>query len=173
MVGMHIGLLSVVSFADLTFGMFLLHLFTFDPAWIPRRIATRPEYIFYDGNCALCHGWVRFVLAEDSGKTFRLSPLQGERFLLRAKQENFSLRSDSVVVLTEDEEFLVRSEAMLYVLRSLGGLWLVLAVVAGVIPRRIRDWCYDRVASVRLRIFGTSKNVCPMMPEQLKERFEL
>lgn len=31
---LHLGLLVLVDFADLTFGMILLHLFTFDPAWI-------------------------------------------------------------------------------------------------------------------------------------------
>src|SRR6266404_5959323 len=64
MVGLHAGLLLLVSFADLTAGMLLVHLFTFDPAWLRRRMAHRSEWVFYDGNCALCHGWVRFVLAE-------------------------------------------------------------------------------------------------------------
>lgn len=31
---LHLGLLVLIDFADLTFGMVLLHLFTFDPAWI-------------------------------------------------------------------------------------------------------------------------------------------
>ena len=174
MVGMHIGLLSVVSFADLTIGMFLLHLFTFDPGWLTRKTAKRPEYIFYDGNCALCQGWVRFVLAEDSvGKTYRLSPLQGQLFLSRVQHENCSLPSDSLVVLTEDEKLLTRSAAILHVLRSFGGLWLLLAVIAGVIPQHIRDWCYDRVAGVRIRLFGTCNSVCPVLSEELRQRFDV
>ncbi len=32
--GMHAGLLFILRFADLTFGMIILHLFTFDPGWI-------------------------------------------------------------------------------------------------------------------------------------------
>lgn len=173
MVGMHIGLLSVVSFADLTIGMFLFHLFTFDPAWLPRRIARRPEYVFYDGNCALCQGWVRFVLAEDSGgKFFRLSPLKGELFLSRVQRENSS-PSDSLVVLTEDEKLLTRSAAILYVLRSFGGLWLLVAAIVGVIPQKIRDWCYDRVAGIRISIFGTCNSVCPMLPAELRRRFDM
>src|SRR6202171_205846 len=56
MVGLHLGLLLVVNFADLTIGMLLVHLFTFDPAWLPQRMAHRSEWVFYDGTCALCHG---------------------------------------------------------------------------------------------------------------------
>ena len=37
MLGMHLGLLTLVDFADLTFGMVMLHLFTFDPDWFPPR----------------------------------------------------------------------------------------------------------------------------------------
>jgi hypothetical protein len=35
MVGLHVSLLVLVNFSDLTIGMLLLHFFTFDPAWIP------------------------------------------------------------------------------------------------------------------------------------------
>lgn len=36
MIGMHLSLLVLVDFADLTAGMLLLHLYTFDPAWLRR-----------------------------------------------------------------------------------------------------------------------------------------
>jgi predicted DCC family thiol-disulfide oxidoreductase YuxK len=171
--GLHIGLLSLVSFADLTGGMLLFHFFTFDPAWLPRRVARRSEWVFYDGNCALCHGWVRFVLAEDSsGKTFRLSPLQGKLFSSRLRGERCSPLSRSLVVLTEDEKLLTRSEAVLYILRRLGGLWLLVAMILGVIPQVILDWCYYRVARVR-RLFGTRENICLVLSAELRQRFDV
>lgn len=34
MVGMHLGIIAVIDFADLTAGMLLLHAFTFDPRWL-------------------------------------------------------------------------------------------------------------------------------------------
>jgi len=172
MFGMHIGLLSMVSFADLTAGMLLLHLFTFDPAWLPPRMARRSEWVFYDGNCALCHGWVRFVLAEDSSrKTFRLSPLQGNLFS-RVQGDKRSSLPDSVVVLTEDEKLLTRSGAVLYILRRLGGWWLLVATIVGVFPQVVLDWCYDRVAGARKRLFGTRKSFCPVLSAELRQRFD-
>ena len=173
MVGMHIGLLSIVSFADLTAGILLLHLFTFDPAWLPPRMAGHSEWVFYDGNCALCHEWVRFVLAEDSSrKTFRLSPLQGDLFLSRVQWDKRSSLPDSLVVLTEDEELLTRSGAVLYILRRLGGLWLLVAMIVGAFRHMVLDWCYDRVAGARKWLFGTRKSFCPVLSAELRRRFD-
>ena len=35
LLGMNVGVLFVVNFSDLTLGMLLIHLFTFDPNWVP------------------------------------------------------------------------------------------------------------------------------------------
>ncbi|MDB6068862.1 MAG: hypothetical protein JWL81_33 [Verrucomicrobiales bacterium] len=34
MTGMHLGILFLIDFADLTFGMLMIHAFTFNPAWL-------------------------------------------------------------------------------------------------------------------------------------------
>lgn len=34
--GLHVGLIVLIDFADLSMGMVMLHLFTFDPAWVGR-----------------------------------------------------------------------------------------------------------------------------------------
>jgi predicted DCC family thiol-disulfide oxidoreductase YuxK len=173
MVGLHAGLLLLVSFAELTAGMLLVHLFTFDPAWFRHRTAGHPGWIFYDGKCALCHGWVRFVLAEDTdGKAFRISALQGELFATRVSVEKRATLPDSLVVLTEDEKLLTRSGAVLYVLRRLGGLWRLMAAILAVVPRPALDWVYDRVALARKRFFGTRENLCPILSPELRRRFE-
>jgi len=173
MVGLHLGLLLLVNFADLTAGMLLLHLFTFDPAWLRRRMANRSEWVFYDGNCALCHGWVRFVLAEDTGgKTFRISPLQGELFATCFPAEERASRPDSLAVFTEDERLLTRSAAVLHVLRRLGGLWRIMGAILVVTPRPILDWFYDRVAGLRKQVFPTQENLCPVVSPELQRRFD-
>ncbi|HEY8944686.1 MAG TPA: hypothetical protein VIM73_10510, partial [Polyangiaceae bacterium] len=72
---MHLGLIVLIDFADLSGAMLLFHLFTFDPAWVPRRGKPAPERVYYDGQCGLCHGAVRLLLAEDrDGSAFRFSP---------------------------------------------------------------------------------------------------
>jgi predicted DCC family thiol-disulfide oxidoreductase YuxK len=141
-------------------------------------LAQEPEMLFYDGHCALCHRSVKFVLKHDrSGKLFRFAPLQGPTFGARvpldagldAKRAELP---DSVVVLTSDGALLVRSNAVLHVLRRLGGGWRILAVVLGVIPRPLRDAAYDFVARMRYRVFGKREDWCPVISPDLRTRFD-
>jgi predicted DCC family thiol-disulfide oxidoreductase YuxK len=173
MVGLHAGLLLLVSFADLTAGMLLVHLFTFDPTWLRQRTTDRSAWVFYDGNCALCHGWVRLVLAEDTdGKAFRISPLQGELFAARVPAEKRVSLPDSLVVQIENGTVLTRSAAVLHVLRRLGGLWRIIGATLAVVPPSVLDWFYDQVATVRKQLFGTRENLCPVLSPELRRRFD-
>jgi len=79
---------------------------------------------------------------------------------------------DSVVVRVYDGRLLVRSEAFLHILRRLGGGWRVLAALLGMIPRGLRDFVYDFVARVRYRVFGRRDDLCPIVPAELRARFD-
>jgi predicted DCC family thiol-disulfide oxidoreductase YuxK len=131
------------------------------------------EYLFYDGHCGLCHRSVKFVLKRDRrGQAFRFAPLQGPTFEARVPAERRTGLPDSIVVLTRDGSSLVRSDAFLHILRRLGGGWAVLASVLGVIPRGLRDLVYDFVARIRYRVFGRRDDLCPIVPAELRARFD-
>lgn len=172
MVLMHLGLMAIVDFADLTLGMLFLHAFTFDPAWIGPRAAAGKATVFYDGHCGLCHGFVRFVLAEDRAEKLDFSPLQGELFLSAVPEAERAALPDSVVV-RGGGRFLLRSEAVRDVLSRLGGLWRVLAVIAGLFPRGFLDALYDGIAGIRRKLFRNPPESCPLVPLELRERFHL
>jgi predicted DCC family thiol-disulfide oxidoreductase YuxK len=170
MVGLHVGLMFLVNFADLTMGMLILHLFTFDPSWIPSlQPANQP--IFFDGQCALCHGFVRFVLKEDrSVRPFSFSPLQGD-FVRRAIAEDVRGKlPDSLVVLDEKNNVLVRSAAVIYVMKRLGGIWFLAASLMSFLPRALLDFGYVAVASLRKTILGAPKEMCPLVPPEYRAR---
>jgi predicted DCC family thiol-disulfide oxidoreductase YuxK len=132
------------------------------------------EYLFYDGHCGLCHRAVKFVLKHDrDGRAFRFAPLQGETFLARVGTERRVGLPDSMVVLTRDGELLVRSAAFLYIFRRLGGGWRVLAAILSVVPRGLRDFVYDFIARIRYRVFGRRDDLCPIVPAELRGRFDL
>ncbi|MBI3725962.1 DUF393 domain-containing protein, partial [bacterium] len=82
--------------------MIVLHLFTFDPAWVPASKASAVERIFFDGGCGLCHGFVRFVLAEDRAGAFRFAPLGSRAFEAAVREEERAGLPESVVVVTEE-----------------------------------------------------------------------
>jgi predicted DCC family thiol-disulfide oxidoreductase YuxK len=157
--GWLMGLAALSGFTDLGFLMVILHLFAFDPAWVPQRAVDTTDTLLYDGSCGLCHRSVRLILAEDrSGTAFRFEPLpEGDQ--------------TSVIVQTADGRTLVRSDAVIHILHRLGGYWRVLGIVFRVVPAALRNAMYDGVARVRYRIFGRTKNACPIVPPDLRSRF--
>jgi len=174
MLMMHFALMSVVDFADLSLGMVMLHLFTFNPAWIPPLVTVAPDLVFYDGHCGLCHRAVRFLLAEDhTGSTFRFAPLESETFLATVPESERLTLPDSIIIRTADGELLMRSAAVLYALKRLGGVWRVLGTLATVVPAGIRDWVYDGIARIRHRLFRTPVEACPLVPAELRSRFKM
>jgi predicted DCC family thiol-disulfide oxidoreductase YuxK len=152
--------------------MLILHLFTFDPAWVPSPEPAN-QSIFFDGKCGLCHGFVRFVLKEDrSPRPFSFAPLQGD-FATRAIKDDIRRElPDSVVVLDEQNGVLVRSAAVIYVMKRLGGIWFLGAILISLVPRTMRDFGYVAVASVRRKVFGTTKAFCPLVPSHLRARLQ-
>lgn len=135
--------------------------------------ARSPELLFYDGHCGLCHRAVKFVLEHDrTGEAFRFAPLQGETFQSRVAPEKRAGLPDSVVVLTADGNLLTRSSAFLHIFRRLGGGWRVLAGVLAVIPRPVRDAIYNTIARIRYRVFGRRDDLCPIVPADLRARFD-
>jgi predicted DCC family thiol-disulfide oxidoreductase YuxK len=132
-----------------------------------------PETIFYDGHCGLCHRWVRFVVKRDTrSEAFRFAPLGGERFSQLVPQPPRENVPDSIVVLTSDGRMLVRSAAALHILSRLGRFWSVTASLCRIVPAFARDWLYDLIARIRHRLFRRPDNVCPVLPPELRERFD-
>jgi predicted DCC family thiol-disulfide oxidoreductase YuxK len=170
---MHLGLLMLIDFADLTLGMLLLHAFTFDPAWIPPKKGRHKITIFYDGHCGLCHGSVRFVLAEarNDNEIF-FSPLEGESFDASVPKGQRAGLPDSVVLKTSDGRLLVRSAAVFEIAQRLGGLWRAVGVTTALIPRPFLDFVYDAIARLRRHIFAAPPAQCPLLPPDLRGRFQ-
>jgi predicted DCC family thiol-disulfide oxidoreductase YuxK len=127
------------------------------------------DLVFYDGSCALCHRTVRFILRRDRAAAFRFAPLDGETF--RARLGNCADMPDSLVLLTSSGAVLTRSDAVIHVLRRLGGIWRAAARFARLLPRPLRNGLYDVIARTRYRIFGREPKACPLVAPDLASRF--
>ena len=130
------------------------------------------EVIFFDGECGLCHRAVRFVLRHDRKGHFRFAPLQGETFLSQVPEGVRSRLPETLVVLSGDGRFLLRSEGALHVLENLGGVWRALGRVLAWLPRRYRDSLYDAVATRRARLFSRPSQGCPVVQPEQRRRFD-
>ena len=167
MVGMHIAILSLVGFSDLTLGVLMMHLFAFDARWLsPIQMPRTPPVLLFDGVCGLCNSAVDFAMAEDTEGRLRFAPLQGEYAERVVGDAAKSLRS---LVLVDNGQVLEKSDAVLRVAQHLGGMWR-LAAVARVVPRPLRDLVYDFVATHRYRWFG-KKETCRMPTAEERARF--
>lgn len=133
------------------------------------------EVLLYDGVCGLCNRGVQFVLRHDAKGRFRFASLQSEfakGVLARHGVKAADLDTVYVVVNggSADESLLARSDAVLFVLREIGGLWRAGAWLLNWVPRRVRDWGYGWIARHRYRIFGRY-DTCPIPAERERARF--
>ena len=125
--------------------------------------------ILFDGVCNLCAGSVQFIINRDNKRIFSFCAMQSEKGkeLLEAHDIEPGFMATFVVLAGTD--CLTRSDAALRIARYLPGLWPLLSVLH-VVPRPLRDWCYDIVARNRYRWFG--KRVTCMVPTDVNlDRF--
>lgn len=130
--------------------------------------------LLYDGVCGLCNRAVRFVLRYDRERKFRFAPLQSAyaaRLLGKKGVDASDLNSFYIVVVREEGEVLLeRSDAALFVMEKLPGIWPAAARVLRLVPRTLRDWGYRVIARNRYQVFGRY-DTCPLPSESDRERF--
>lgn len=181
MIGMHLGILLVVDFADLTLGMMMLHLFTFDPLWLLKKKDSLRRIIFFDGECGFCLDSVRTVIELDYYSKISFAALQGEtakKFLpenlkslnnlntvayLRIQAENIPSE-----ISNSNKQIFTQSDAILNIMYDLGGIWRILSILK-IIPRSIRDATYRLVANNRKLI--SNKFQCKIPSSDDLKRF--
>lgn len=130
--------------------------------------------ILYDGVCGLCNRLNQFLLERDRHDRFRFASLQSEFAATLLKRHGVSsVDLDTVYVVDNydqaNERLLSRSDAILHVLRQIGGIWSLLRF-GSAIPKSLRDALYNQVARNRYRMFGKYE-VCLMPEERFKQKF--
>jgi predicted DCC family thiol-disulfide oxidoreductase YuxK len=123
--------------------------------------------VFYDGVCGLCNHLVQFLLKRDKRDRFRFASLQSDFAGKVMNRHGVDPHDLNTVYVVKDydqssETLLARSDAILYMLSQLGGIWR-LAGIGRVLPRAFRDAVYQVVARNRYRVFG--KHESCMLPE--------
>ncbi len=128
------------------------------------------DLIFFDGVCTLCNSIVQTILKHDKKNHFLFASLQSlsaRELLFDKLKEKPDL--DSIILLQRNGQIKFKSSAVLSIAKYLS-FPLNTAYVFIVIPRFIRDWVYDVIASNRYRWFG-KKDECWLPTPELKSRF--
>lgn len=123
--------------------------------------------ILFDGDCNFCNFWVKFVIERDKKDKFRFTSLQSDKGVELLQEHN--LKPDlSTVVLIKNGEAKTKSSAALIIAYELGGLYS-LAIVLMIIPKFIRDWFYDIIATNRKKLLKSES--CMIPTQSVKKKF--
>lgn len=114
--------------------------------------------ILFDGDCAFCNGWVKWVMERDPDKRFRFTPLVSEEGRALLQKHGVPSMIDSIV-LVKDERAFTRSDAAWRVLKELPGHGF-LSTLLRFVPRPLRNWGYDLIARNRHRL--VMKDTCEL-----------
>ncbi len=137
--------------------------------WQPRHITGVPDgLVLFDGVCVLCSGWVKFIIRHDPDARFRFLAIQTDvgRALAARLSIDPGQPQTNAIILNGIAYF--KSDAALQVLARLGGFrWFS---ILSVIPRRLRNFCYDRVALNRYALFGRT-DACLIPTQDLARHF--
>jgi len=111
--------------------------------------------LFFYFLCYVCSRLALFVIKRSN--TITLVSLQSE-FAKEVLKSNYeSLIVLNTLVLFENDDFYIKSTAVLRIVKKMSGLWPILGIF-GFIPMLIRDKLYDVIAKNRLKWFKQKDN---------------
>lgn len=126
--------------------------------------------VFFDGICAMCNGFVLFVLNNDKNLRINFISLQSciaKKILLEYQIEVGSQNLSTIYYLRDGKMF-NRSNAILKILYDLKYPYTFLYTFK-LIPRFFRDHIYNYIAKNRYSFFKDN-NSCQLLSQKQKER---
>lgn len=125
--------------------------------------------ILFDGVCNFCNRTVHFIIKYDKGNQFHFAPLQStysQGLLLKFGLNQNELNS---VILIEGDQVYIKSDAAIRIAHQLKG-WPRCFYYTKWIPKAIRNFFYDLIATYRYRLFGKQKN-CMVPDKKIQDKF--
>jgi predicted DCC family thiol-disulfide oxidoreductase YuxK len=122
--------------------------------------------VFYDGYCVLCNQSINWFIKHDKKNYLKFSHFKSE---FTIENHNPASKIESITVKDEKNNYLTKSDAVLYVLRVIDKYFLI-RVLGSLTPKIIRDKIYNIVTTNRYKWFGKNES-CLIPNENLKSKF--
>jgi predicted DCC family thiol-disulfide oxidoreductase YuxK len=137
--------------------------------WRPLPADDLPDrLILFDGVCVLCSRWVAFVIAHDPAARYRFVAIQTPLGRRLAARFGIDAETPPTNVIVTGGRAYFKLDSVVAVLRDLPGWrW---TRVAYALPRRVRDFLYDRIAKNRYHLFGR-RDSCLVPTTDVRARF--
>ena len=125
--------------------------------------------LLFDGVCNLCNWAVIFIIKRDRKEKIKFASLQSEFGQSFLKQYNLATCEINSVVFIKNDNYFIKSTAVLEVLKTLDGVWKYFYFLIS-LPHPVSDFMYDLLAKYRYKIFGKRDN-CMIPRPDIEERF--
>lgn len=122
--------------------------------------------MLYDGECALCCGSVRFVLAHETEPVLTFASFQGPTGQALLREHGLPTEEFVSFVILEENVAHTRMAASVRLMHHLGGIYRGLATLCTGVPRVLGDAFYSLVFVNRRRIFGDNATCTVPDPDQ-------
>ncbi|MGC4175053.1 thiol-disulfide oxidoreductase DCC family protein [Demequina sp.] len=122
--------------------------------------------VVFDGECALCNGFVAWLIRHDKNAVFKVAGSAGDvgkAIVAAAGLEGEVVQS--TIVVWDGTRGLTRSDAVLAIATKLGWPWRALGI-GRALPRAWRDAVYGAIAQRRARL-GAEDPACGVPPAEL------
>jgi predicted DCC family thiol-disulfide oxidoreductase YuxK len=130
---------------------------------------TGRDVIVFDGECALCSGFFRFMVARDRQERFAFATAQsplGQALYRELGLPTVDYETNLVITGGRIHQ---RIDAFVAAMISLGSIWRAAALLR-LLPGPLRDFLYHRIARNRYAIFGRYDS-CMVPDPALRARF--
>ncbi|WP_170397607.1 thiol-disulfide oxidoreductase DCC family protein [Ruegeria arenilitoris] len=127
------------------------------------------DAIVFDGECVLCSGFFRFMLARDKAQRFKFATAQsplGQRLYSELGLPTRDFETNLVIVNGQVHQ---RLDAFAAAMKGLPGGWSVLSLCR-FLPGWIKNPLYHSIAKNRYKIFGRTQT-CMVPDAALRARF--
>lgn len=124
--------------------------------------------VFMDGDCALCTAGARLIARFDRAGAFRICPVQSPLGQAMMRHYGYDPDDPDSWLYLEDGRAYASLDAMIRAGRRIGGPgWLLQPF--RLLPRRLQDWLYLRLARNRYAMFGRT-DMCAVPDPKLRAR---
>ena len=136
---------------------------------LPPHLNQNDKVILFDGVCKLCNVWSNFIIRFDKKHHFKLASVQSKEGADILAYFNYPTDTYETMLVIHNNHAYAKSDAFFFVMKNLRWPWKLLLIFK-IIPKKIRDWLYDRIALNRYKIFG-KYDYCTLPTPDHKTRY--
>lgn len=120
-------------------------------------VGTNLQVLLFDGECAFCNRWVRWLLTHERRARYRFAPLQSRAAAELLIAHGADPLDPSTLIVIDAGLVYRKSDAVIHLLKEMRWPWR-LGVALRAVPRRWRNRGYDFVGAHRYAWWGRANS---------------